>query len=237
MRLIISLIFISICLICCDRHNDFEHCLKDKELLSSKNTIPISLDSFQTSDKLDLYFEQVKDTTNNTLDYGFIYNYKDSNFIPNKDSRNNILISSFSLDSKGNNYEPICGRGVLSLTILSQDSIELDTFRIALKGNLDRLERIIDIFYKRKFDNFNNDKKAFISIHIWIKEDINFNKTFLPIFRIIYNCYIKDLKGFINSKFKKNLCELDKDNYLIGQVKLILRIDKTVELIKPIINK
>jgi hypothetical protein len=205
MRLII-LICILFLSSCANKKEDFFQCAKRAKVFSRENAIPIRFDTNKTFYDIKILSNEIRDTLQKFTPFGFIYNYADSNFIPNADPTYNLIIEQILIIPKNSSVNISYADLILFIT---HDSIEIfDEFKntnlIFPKDDIRIRESINDYYHTAYCKNENIWKSKYT--HVVIPDSLNFDEYLLPYIRMMMSSYKQSMENyaFMNNV---NICD------------------------------
>lgn len=213
---------------CSDKKEDFFQCAKSAGLFSRENTYPVRFDNYRTFSDIKKLSRQIRDTLQDMTPFGFIYNYADSSFIPNKDSIYNLIVEGILIIPK--NHHVNMGGGYLILFI-TQDSLDIfnefkNTHEKFYKDD-PRIIKSLNAYYNTAYcdkENFWKPKYA----HVVIPDSLDLNEYFLPYFRLMIRSYKQSIEKHTSMK-NVSICDSSgygKADYKIrGSIEFMMLID------------
>ena len=207
-------------------------CEIEKSLFHYPYDYVVCLDSIKN-------YRQLKKVTKRNLENhcyincGFVYDYENFSFTPNKDADKNIVVFGFQLLKSSCAGIERKARPHLSIFLNKPDTIEFITkmdfdysksnwntsVKMKISNNEARIKKFIDDYYIDYCKN--NVKKEYYKtqpydelfnyplIHICINDEYNFNEVLLPIFNELMGSYYKNITQIIKKRFNSSICELD----------------------------
>jgi hypothetical protein len=146
------------------------------------------------------------------LQYGLLFNCKDSSFIPSLDSFNNLIVPCFRINSN-----IFCNKTIkpeLDLYLTKLDTLEIimdnNVFVYKISTMSNDIKNYLDSFYLKKFSKtieYKNKYKTWTNF--CINDSFRFNDDFRVVFNIILSSYNKSLKDAIKKNYAKEICNLD----------------------------
>lgn len=201
---------------CRKSHQDFFSCAKEKGLFSSKGVIPISLDTIKTYRDFRKYGDRIRDTISNCeVIFGFVYNYKDSCFKPNKNDSYNVNIASLEVFSRHCFVDGVAPSVNIYLTRLDSITIynRINNESYVGRYKMNSVRQKIDVYYDSVFNRLlKNESHSTAYIHIVVSDTIPFAECLLPTLKILLDSYSSHLTNYLQSNYKIDVCSLSTES-------------------------
>jgi hypothetical protein len=226
------LIWLLLLLECKNSNVELIQCNAEKKIFTLENSHLLSLDLIDSYSDFKKYSYEIQDTIRGCYNYfGLLYNYQDSNLIPNKDTSFNILVPCFQMVS------PECHicksyQSDLKILLLPYDSLIViysdgSTKFDFLKDRIKINKMIFDHFYRNFLDSSKVINQNELWTHVYIDSTLNFKSSIEAIFKIVLNEYCNSFNLFIKNRYGMRFCDLTSDiqNMLINKYHYKLIID------------
>jgi len=168
----------------------------------------ISFDTIRNFNEFRKLANTIRDTLSDcSLICGFVYNFKDSSFVPDLDTNNNIIIPAFDIISNHCNVDYFPPG--IEIFMDSNDSVEIfhkpDNTTKKFYVNGEEFNKAIDSFYKNVFQA-NQGLNLRDYINFVTPDTADFNRYFLPIFMVLIRNYKNNYEQYL-TKHNLNICD------------------------------
>jgi len=229
MRKLTFLILILTLVSCSNTKNDFYLCAKKAGMFSRTKPFTISFDTIRSFSDFRKLSNSIRDTLSDcSLICGFVFNSKDSSFVPDLDTNNNIVIPAFDIISNHCNVDYFPPG--IEIFMVSNDSVEIfhkpDNTTKKFSVNGEEFNKAIDSFYENVFQA-NQGLNLRNYINFVIPDTTDLNKYFLPCFRVLIRNYKNNYELYL-TKHNLNMCDTSRFEWnsdLTQSFRFKLRLD------------
>lgn len=232
MRDLYLVIYVTLILGCKGPKEETILCGQEKEIFTLENSHIISLDTINSYFDFKIKSTKIIDSTHDcTVYFGVLYNFKDSNLIPNADTFYNIIVPCFRVYShECNNCKSFISdlkiaflpkNKIIAINSKGSSIFDLNKDKSALN------QMVFNHFYKSFYDSTRYTNPDEFWTHVYIDSTINFKNSVEKLFSVLINQYSHSFNLYLKNKYGKKICDLSigEQKELINKYHYKLLID------------